>query len=332
MVNGNPTVSVVMSVYNGEKYLREAVESILNQSFTDFEFIIINDGSSDRSRDIIKSYTDPRIRYLQHKNHGLAYSLNRGIRESSGEYIARMDADDISLPQRLEKQIKFLEKHSDIGIVGTWAIIMTETGEDIYISKMPQDDLEARQLLDQSSPFFHGAVMFRRSLFEVCGPYPDLGGVHIEDWILWHQFATKTKFANIEEILFKYRITPTGALNRTKSEIKKTIAIGYRYIENKRISPENALFLKSLQGTRNQKKREADYWLKCGEMFLAAKKDHLKARSMIKKGLLLYPYTLRGIVNFLFTFLTPEMVTSCKTCWKKMKLPFQKINLISSVL
>ena len=112
-----------MPVYNGEKYLQEAIESILNQTFKDFEFIIINDGSTDKTLEIIKSFTDPRIKLITQENRGIIYSLNKGITESRGKYIARMDADDISLPERLEKEYRFLEQNPNYGIVGTTFLI-----------------------------------------------------------------------------------------------------------------------------------------------------------------------------------------------------------------
>ena len=114
-----PKVSVLMPVYNTkEEYLREAIESILNQTFTDFEFIIINDGSTNNAEEVIKSYKDSRIKYYRQENHGLIYTLNYGLSLCNGEYIARMDSDDISLPFRFEKQIEVLDKNPNIGIVG----------------------------------------------------------------------------------------------------------------------------------------------------------------------------------------------------------------------
>src|SRR5580698_9685158 len=108
----NPKVTVLMPVYNGEKYIKEALESILQQTFIDFEFLIINDGSTDNSVSIIKSFNDNRIRLIHNeKNSGLVYSLNKGIGLSNGEYIARMDCDDVSIPERLEKQVGFLNSN-----------------------------------------------------------------------------------------------------------------------------------------------------------------------------------------------------------------------------
>jgi len=115
-----PAVSVVMPVYNGEKYLRESIDSILNQTYTDYEFIIVNDGSNDKTEEIILSYNDNRIRYIKNeKNLQIVKSLNRGIELAKGRYIARMDADDISLPRRFEKQITFMENNLEIGVCGT---------------------------------------------------------------------------------------------------------------------------------------------------------------------------------------------------------------------
>jgi glycosyltransferase involved in cell wall biosynthesis len=127
-----PRISVVMSVYNGEKYLRQAIESILQQTYTDFEFIIIDDGSTDSSREIIQSYDDKRIRLvINEQNIGLTKSLNKGIRLAKGEFIARMDADDISLPQRFEKQVAYLDSHPEVGVLGTYANIIDHRGKII---------------------------------------------------------------------------------------------------------------------------------------------------------------------------------------------------------
>jgi len=318
MTNWTPKITVLMPVYNEEKFLKEAIESILNQTFYDFEFLIIDDGSEDGSHDIIQSYQDERIILISRKNHGLAYSLNEGIEKGRGKFIARMDGDDISLPQRLKKQDNFLETHADIGIVGTWAIIMTENGEDLYLEERPLKDMEIRKFLMRTSPFFHGSVMFRRDLFESCGPYPQEFKWG-QDWVLWHRFAAKTNLANIGEPLYKYRMRPGGAINRPKKEKEKLNTIIYRYLEKKRLSSEDLFFLESL-GNRSKKRRDvANYFFKCGNLFLQMKKDHLKARGMLKRSLQLYPFNIRSVIYFLFTFLTPEMFFSLKNNWKRFK-------------
>ena len=125
----NPLVSVLMSVYNGDRYLDEAIDSILSQTYENFEFIIINDGSTDHTKDILSSYSnqDNRIRVFHQKNHGLTFSLNRGLELSRGKYVARMDADDISSPRRLEEQINYLRANPEVGVLGTQMEIINES-------------------------------------------------------------------------------------------------------------------------------------------------------------------------------------------------------------
>src|SRR4051812_30773328 len=135
----NPKISVVMPVLNGEKYLREATESILNQTFKDFEFIIINDGSTDRTEEIIQSFADPRIVYIKNeKNVGLSRVFNQGIRAAQGTYIARMDADDISLLHRFEKELEYLENNPKIDIVGSAMMIIDAEGKKVRKALRPE--------------------------------------------------------------------------------------------------------------------------------------------------------------------------------------------------
>ena len=131
-----PEITVLMPVYNGEKYLRPAIESILNQTFSDFEFLIINDGSTDNSESIILSYKDERIRYVKNENNlKLIKTLNKGIDLARGKYIARMDADDISLPTRLEREIEYMESHPECGLVSVFPYVMSESGKILHKSR-----------------------------------------------------------------------------------------------------------------------------------------------------------------------------------------------------
>ncbi|MCP8319033.1 MAG: glycosyltransferase, partial [Candidatus Methylarchaceae archaeon HK01B] len=132
----SPKITILMSVYNGEKYLREAIDSILNQTFKDFEFLIINDGSTDRTVEILRSYHDSRIKIITNeKNMGLTKSLNKGLKIARSEYVARMDADDISYPRRLEVQYEYMKKNPDVGIVGSWNDVIDDKGNTIDYRK-----------------------------------------------------------------------------------------------------------------------------------------------------------------------------------------------------
>ena len=157
-------VSVLMSVYNGDRYLREAIDSILNQTLDNFEFIIIDDGSTDASNQIIKSYRDPRLKMVKNKeNIGLTKSLNIGIGLCCGEYIARMDADDISLPKRLEIQYKFMDDHPEVGICGT--LNRGIENNKVGISKYPEDHDSIYCMLLFQNVFDHSTLMMSKKKY-----------------------------------------------------------------------------------------------------------------------------------------------------------------------
>lgn len=202
---GRVITSVIMPLYDAQKFLQQAIESILNQTHTDFELLIINDGSTDSSLEIIHHYAarDARIRVVSRENKGLIYSLNEGIGLAKGKYIARMDADDLCHPTRLEKQIALLEQHSDIGVVGTHANLVSNTHSRPWpFFNQHHHDIVA--LLPFHSPFIHPSVVFRR---ELLGEQPyNADYPHAEDFKLWTTLAGKTKFANIPEVLYDYRV------------------------------------------------------------------------------------------------------------------------------
>ncbi|HEX5242305.1 MAG TPA: glycosyltransferase family 2 protein, partial [Tepidisphaeraceae bacterium] len=158
-----PLVSVLMSVHNDLQYLRESVHSILNQTFGDFEFILIDDGSTDGSGDFLKSLSDSRVKLLVNpSNVGLTASLNLGLDVACGKYLARMDADDISEPLRLQRQIEFLEAHLQIGIIGCSRHLIDEGGKTLAIAPTLEDDLAIRWKCLMGNPFAHPTVMIRR--------------------------------------------------------------------------------------------------------------------------------------------------------------------------
>jgi len=205
-----PKINVIMSVYNGERYLRRAVESILGQTFADFEFIIVNDGSTDNSLEIIQSYDDERIKIINMKqNIGLTKSLNKALKLARGEYIARQDADDECHPERLEKQIKFLEEHPEVGLVGIVGLCMDEDGEIIGRFPPITSDKILRKILRFGNPFIHGSVMFRRNCIERCGFYREYLQ-NSQDYDLWLRISEHYKIANLPEPLYKWRWSREG--------------------------------------------------------------------------------------------------------------------------
>lgn len=210
-----PTISVILPVYNGFPYLQLAVESILTQEFQDFEFIVINDGSTDGSESVIKSINNSSIRYLQQQNQGLPATLNTAIGLARGEFIARQDQDDISFPLRLQKQAEFLNANPDIGMVGTSAEIWVGDIKTDRLLAHPEDDASIKFNLLFDNPFVHSSVMIRRSVFEKVGGYcEDKSRQPPEDYELWSRVSREFKVANLPEVLLAYREVP-GSMSRT---------------------------------------------------------------------------------------------------------------------
>lgn len=205
-----PSISVVMSVYNMEKFLEKAIRSILGQTFPDFEFIIVDDSSTDESAAIIASFNDPRIRVITNaSNIGLTRSLNKAITASRAPLIARMDADDYCSPHRLEEQYKFMSEHSDIGLVGSSYYVVDERNTTLSITHVLTEHEQLYHGLEQQNWFGHGTVMFRRSVFCAVGGYDEFF-TYAQDYDLWLRISESTRVANIAETLYHWRKTTSG--------------------------------------------------------------------------------------------------------------------------
>lgn len=203
-----PLVSVVMSVYNCEDYVAEAIESILNQTFTDFEFIIINDGSTDGTLKIVKGYKDPRIILISRENKGLVASLNEGISIAKGKYIARQDGDDISSPEKLQKQLELIESSSLVLVSTAFSIFTSDPSKPIAHHCLINDDVLLKRQLFVQNPFGHGAIMFSREAAIKANLYEDIGPA--EDYDLWVKLMEKGRFGFVEQECYSWRVNPEG--------------------------------------------------------------------------------------------------------------------------
>lgn len=197
-------ITVLMSVFNADRYLQSAIDSILNQTFTDFEFLIINDGSTDDTSQILSGYNDTRIRIVNNEhNIGLTKSLNKGLKISRGEYIARMDADDISLPSRFEKQVDFMETHPEVGVCGSWAQAYGEIS-GFYKTPVDNDSITCRMLFQNS--IIHPSVIIRKAIIEKYNLAYDEQYINTQDYAFWINCLQHTHLANIPEVLLRLRI------------------------------------------------------------------------------------------------------------------------------
>jgi glycosyltransferase involved in cell wall biosynthesis len=202
-----PKVSVVMPVYNQAAHLGEALDSILGQTFEDFEIVCIDDGSTDGTSTVLATYEHRDTRLVVHRqpNSGVVAALNRGCRLARSRYIARMDADDIALPDRLERQVNFLDSHPEVAVVGGAVTFMRADGTPGYTASCPVDDAGIKATLARSSPLFHSAVVMRKAALAAVGWYRPIAR-HAEDYDLWLRMADRFEMANLSEPVLRYRL------------------------------------------------------------------------------------------------------------------------------
>ncbi len=237
-------ISVILPVYNGVPYLDEAIKSILRQTYSNFEFIIIDDGSTDSSIEIINKYKsiDDRIKVISRENRGLISSLNEGIEKSEGTYIARMDQDDVSLPGRLEIQLNYMLKdHLDI-CGGDFTKIDAQDNV-LEEHKVPKTESEIIITLATNMPFAHSCVMIKKSFLSTNNLKYGLNGYrNAEDLDLWIlMYENGAKFGNVNENILKYRILPSSMSRTNRKKIKRESDIQFNnFIKNNRVDFENA--------------------------------------------------------------------------------------------
>lgn len=212
----SPRVSVLTAVYNGEAYAERAIPSILAQSFEDFEFILVDDGSHDRTLEILRDLAgrDPRVRVLTPGRLGFAGALNHGIAQARGEYIARQDFDDRSYPDRLRLQVAFLDAHPQVGVVGSYYLLIDENRDERYVRMPPTDHQAMISAMARSIPIAHTLATFRRRTWAEAGGYPEVP--NIVDLRFWHQVAKKDwRFATVPEVLGEHFVHQTSFFHQS---------------------------------------------------------------------------------------------------------------------
>lgn len=217
-----PRVSVLMAVRDGAVYLDEAIRSVLEQTFTDFECIVVDDGSKDGTDAILQRYQrqDTRIRLSRSGGNGLSHALNHGLELARGTYVARMDADDVSLAGRLAEQVRLMEERPEVGICGTW--IETFGMGSSAVHRNPADDATIRCVLLFESVLAHPSVMIRREAFMSAGLSYDPLMLHAEDYDLWVRASQYTSLANVPEVLLRYRLHPQQVVRKQEATKRAT--------------------------------------------------------------------------------------------------------------
>lgn len=303
-----PSISVVMSVYIRDNridyhesctHLKQSIDSILQQTFTDFEFIIINDGSSDSVKELLNNFcrSDVRIKLFHQENKGLISSLNFGIEKSQGKYIARMDADDISLPERFALQHEFMENNTDVALLGSNIHYIDSNGKIFDTFYYPTSNIDLKEKLPYSNYFAHSSVMMRTETVKRLGGYSQ-AYIHAEDYDLWLRFSETSSIANLPNVLLLYRVhTSNISSNNIYQQVLSVIAArtAYRLRAkgiNEKVSPHEAELLN--QGV-NKDEIAMDimnsyiYWLKLARKM---KNSHLLSSLYLSVSSWLTNYTV----------------------------------------
>lgn len=202
-----PVVTVLMAVHNAAQFLTEAIDSVLRQTFEDFEFLVVDDGSTDTTAALLSACTDARLRVIRRAhNGGLSAALNIGIAEARGDLLARMDGDDVSAPQRLERQVAYMREHPEVLLLGTGCVRMDAAGRPFERIQYPTDAPVLQERLLAGNQFCHPSVMMRTQVVRLLGGYRALAGGAAQDYDLWLRIAEQGEIANLPDVLLRYRI------------------------------------------------------------------------------------------------------------------------------
>jgi len=316
-----PLVTILMPAYNAGPYIYKAIESILSQTFVNFEFLIINDGSRDDSLSVIHSFSDPRIKIIDQQNKGLIDCLNEGLKIATGKFIARMDADDICFPERLQVQLDFLTKHPDYVIVGSEAEVIDKDGNYLYdLGPIGYSHEEISAGVNNKCPFIHPSVMFRKDAVIAVGGYPK-NALTFEDHLLWKELLTVGKACNLRQKLLLFRFNPESVTIDEKWRGRTFLEIRRRSIINGSVSDADAQTLKSIIAKQNfSSYKQASYYAMVGKKYLWTNINKPLARENFAKAISLYPKNMALYLFWLFSFLPSAWVTRLYATFKKQKL------------
>ena len=300
----NPRVTVLMPAYNAGKYIEAAVESALDQTFADFELLIVDDGSSDDTVSVIQGFADDRIRLVRQEQGGVSAALNTGLQHARGEYICRFDADDICFPQRLARQVEFLDANPDYLLVGSDAEYISEDGEHLFnFSCAGHTHEEILDKLYRFCPFIHSAVMYRKGPILQAGGYSLLAH-NFEDYLLWVRLVALGRCHNLDEALIRVRINPASATIDEKWRGRRFNHLKQQIIRRGSITEkESAELLSIIKKQETKKIKEGAYHALCGKKFLQENYRPARARWHVTRAIYAHPLRLDNYAMLALSFL-----------------------------
>jgi glycosyltransferase involved in cell wall biosynthesis len=298
-----------MPAYNAERYIREAIESVLLQTYTDFELLIVNDGSTDGTVAIINSFKDDRIVLINQSNRGVADALNTGLKYARAPYIARFDADDVCYPYRLEKQIRFLHDNPEYILVGSEAKYIIENGDFLFDFHCIAYSHE--QIMDKLyfyCPFVHPTVMYKKESVINAGGYPTHAH-NFEDYLLWTHLVNEGQFCNLTEPLIKYRLNSSSVTidekwrGRRFRELKREIVL-----RGSITAAEGNELLAIIKDQNIKKIKEGAYNALCGKKFLTDNHQPERARDYFNKAIKIYPLRLENYLLYVLSYFPENLI------------------------
>jgi glycosyltransferase involved in cell wall biosynthesis len=309
MNTDNPKVTVLMPAYNVEKYIGDAITSVLKQTFTDFELLIINDGSTDCTVKVIESFKDLRIKLISQENKGVAPALNTGLIYANAPYVARFDADDICYPDRLRIQYEFITAHPEYSIIGSAADYMDADNNYIFTQHpVAHLDEEIQDLAYSVCPFIHSSVFYKKDVIVRKGGYNENAYTY-EDHFLWVNILRDTKACNLSQPLLKVRLNPESVTIDEKWRTRKFREIKYSSLRNRVITKADGLELKGIALKQHRPKiKEGSYYALCGKKFLINNYQPEKARSHMVKAISLHPSRFDNYLLYVVSYFPERFI------------------------
>ena len=308
-----------MPAFNAAPFIAEAIQSVLSQEFDGYELLVVDDGSTDDTVKIIKSFNHPALRLIRLNHLGIANALNTGLQHATGDYIARFDADDICLPMRLSTQANFLDKNPSYIICGGNAEYIDVNGEHLFhfqCKAFEHDDII--RLLNHHCPFIHSSVMYRKVPVLQAGGYP-VDAHNFEDHLLWAQMTGRGMYYNLNEEMIKVRFNPSSATIDEKWRGDRFRQLKNRIIRKAAVTVEEGKELAAIIRNQDlQKIKEAAYYALCGKKFLVNNHRPEKARQHLSKAIRIQPKRFDNYALYALSYFPPSVIN-----WLHKKISYQ---------
>lgn len=304
-----PHITVLMPAYNAERYICEAISSVLRQTFTGFELLIINDGSTDRTPEIIKSFKDPRITLYNQSNSGVAAALNTGLKLARAPYVARFDADDVCYPERLQVQYDFMQANPGYSIIGSAADYIDADGTYLFTHQPAGYTNEELQRLNYNiCSFIHSTVFYKKEVILQKGGYNELAHT-FEDHFLWASILEHEKVCNLPQPLIKVRLNPESVTIDEKWHTPRFTSIKNAALKKRSITPAEGDKLQRISHRQvSPKIKEGAYYALCGKKFLVNNYQPQKARLNIIKAISLHPFRLDNYLLYTVSYFPESFI------------------------